>query len=91
MPKKLSLAKESLEDSPSSVEAGKVEAGGRTRVKQLTLASPGSFERYGKKTRREKFLKEMDPVMPWSELEGLIEGPRASRNDGDGLYSLPER
>jgi transposase, IS5 family len=37
-------------------------------VRQLTLASQGSFERYGKKTRREKFLEEMDRVMSWLEL-----------------------
>jgi transposase, IS5 family len=42
-------------------------------MRQLTLASQGSFERYTKKTRREKFLEEMERVMPWSELEGLIE------------------
>ena len=42
-------------------------------MRQLTLASQGSFERYGKKTRREKFLEEMERIMPWSELEGLIE------------------
>jgi transposase, IS5 family len=42
-------------------------------MRQLTLASEGSFEKYGKKTRREKFLEEMDGVMPWAELESLIE------------------
>lgn len=42
-------------------------------MRQITLASQGSFERYGKKTRREKFLEEMDRVMPWVELESLIE------------------
>ena len=26
-------------------------------MRQLTLASQGSFEKYGKKTRREKFLE----------------------------------
>jgi transposase, IS5 family len=41
-------------------------------MRQLTLASQGSFEKYGKKTRREKFLEEMDRVMPWPELEPLI-------------------
>lgn len=41
-------------------------------MRQVTLASQGSFERYGKKTRREKFLEEMDGVMPWPELEWLI-------------------
>src|SRR5438105_7627045 len=42
-------------------------------MRQLTLASQGRFERYGKKTRREEFLEEMDGIMPWSELESLIE------------------
>ena len=40
---------------------------------QRTFASQGSFERYGKRTRREKFLEEMDGIMPWAELESLIE------------------
>ena len=31
------------------------------------------FERYGKKTRRELFLEEMDQVVPWSKLCSLIE------------------
>jgi transposase, IS5 family len=42
-------------------------------MRQITLAWQDSFERYAKKTRREKFLEEMDGVMPWSELEALIE------------------
>ena len=42
-------------------------------MRQVTLASQGTFERYGKKTRREKFLEEMDGIMPWTELESLIE------------------
>jgi transposase, IS5 family len=42
-------------------------------MRQLTLASQGSFEKYRKKTRREKFLEEMEQVMPWTELGSLIE------------------
>ena len=42
-------------------------------MRQITLASQGSFERYGKKTRREKFLEEMDEIMPWAQLQSLIE------------------
>jgi len=42
-------------------------------MRQVTLASQGSFERYGKKTRREKFLEEMDEIMPWAQLQSLIE------------------
>jgi len=41
-------------------------------MRQQTLASQASFERYGKTTRREKFLEEMDSIMPWTELEALI-------------------
>jgi IS5 family transposase len=40
--------------------------------KQLTLAA-NDFERYRKPTRREKFLAEMNTVVPWSELAALIE------------------
>jgi transposase, IS5 family len=42
-------------------------------MRQQTLASQASFERYGKTTRRERFLEEMDRIMPWAELESLIE------------------
>ena len=31
------------------------------------------FEKYGKKTRRAEFLEEMEQVVPWAELCGLIE------------------
>ena len=41
-------------------------------MKQQTLAGQSGFERYGKKTRREQFLEEMDRVVPWAELEALI-------------------
>ena len=40
--------------------------------KQLTLAT-SDFERYRKPTRREKFLAEMNTVVPWAELCALIE------------------
>src|SRR5208283_146603 len=41
-------------------------------MKQMTLATAG-FERYGKTTRRAAFLAEMERVVPWSALCGLIE------------------
>jgi transposase, IS5 family len=40
--------------------------------KQLTLAT-NDFERFRKATRREKFLAEMNAVVPWAELVALIE------------------
>ncbi len=39
---------------------------------QLTLAA-GTFEAYRKPTRREKFLTEMDRVVPWQELCAVID------------------
>jgi hypothetical protein len=41
-------------------------------MKQLTLAMVG-FERYAKPTRRATFLAEMERIVPWSALCGLIE------------------
>ena len=40
---------------------------------QATLAAQTSFEKYGRKSRREEFLNTMDVVVPWRELEALIE------------------
>src|SRR5580658_1082916 len=47
--------------------------------KQRTLAMMTGFERYTKKTRRAKFLEEMEQVVPWGKLCALIEPhyPRA--------------
>lgn len=41
-------------------------------MKQQTFAA-GDFEHFRKPTRREKFLAEMDSVVPWSQLCDLIE------------------
>jgi hypothetical protein len=41
-------------------------------MKQLTLAAVG-FERYVKTTRQAAFLTEMERIVPWSALCGLIE------------------
>ena len=41
-------------------------------MKQTTLAV-GSFDKYAKTTRRAVFLSEMDQVVPWAMLCGLIE------------------
>src|SRR5450631_118935 len=43
------------------------------QMKQRTLAMMNGFERYSKKTRRALFLDEMEQVVPWSKLGGLIE------------------
>jgi len=42
-------------------------------MRQMTLASQASFEKYARKSRREEFLSLMEVVVPWRELEALIE------------------
>jgi len=42
-------------------------------MRQITLASQSSFEKYGRKSKREQFLEAMEVVVPWTELLGLIE------------------
>ncbi len=41
-------------------------------MKQQSLASQAAFEKYGRKSRRELFLDEMEKVVPWSALEALV-------------------
>ena len=41
-------------------------------MKQLSLATTG-FELVTKRTRKREFLGEMNLVVPWAELVGLIE------------------
>ena len=42
-------------------------------MRQQTLAAQTGFEKYGRKSKRERFLDEMEQVVPWAELEALIE------------------
>jgi Transposase domain (DUF772) len=42
-------------------------------VRQQTLAAQASFEKYGRKSKREQFLDQMEQVVPWAELQALIE------------------
>src|SRR6201997_3676251 len=44
-----------------------------TNKQQRTLSTMNGFERYTKKTRRQAFLEEMEQVVPWRELCGLVE------------------
>jgi len=41
-------------------------------MRQKTFAGEG-FEKYRKATRRERFLEEMDRLIPWAELSAVIE------------------
>lgn len=49
-------------------------------MKQWSLASQALFEKYGRKSRREQFLDEMEQVVPWSGLQGS--GGSALREGG---------
>jgi IS5 family transposase len=40
---------------------------------QQTLASQTSFEKHGRKSKRELFLDHMEQVVPWGELLALVE------------------
>jgi len=42
-------------------------------MRQQTLAAQTGFEKYGRKSKREQFLQEMEQIIPWAELQGLIE------------------
>src|SRR6201984_1200305 len=42
-------------------------------MRQQTLAAQTGFEKYGRKTKRERFLEEMEQLVPWAELQALVE------------------
>ncbi len=51
-------------------------------MKQQSLASQGVFEKYGRKSRREVFLEEMEQIVPWSALEALVSPHYAKAGKG---------
>ena len=51
-------------------------------MRQKSLADSG-FEKYRKPTRKEQFLSEMDRIIPWAELSGIIE-PFYPKPEGAG-------
>ena len=55
--------------------------------KQQTFAS-AAWNRKGKRTRRERFLAEMDAVIPWSRLVGLIEPHYPNSGQGRPPHEL---
>ena len=56
-------------------------------MKQLTFSATG-FERYGKTTRRAAFLSEMERVVPWTDMCGLIEPFYPKPGNGRPPYGL---
>lgn len=55
-------------------------------MKQQTLAG---FERYGKTTRRAQFLAQMDQVVPWWELEAVVEPLYPKAGEAGGRPPMP--
>ena len=51
-------------------------------MNQQTFSSQAGFEKYGRKSRRELFLDEMERVVPWAELQALIEPHYAKAGNG---------
>ena len=63
-------------------------------MRQITFACQSSFEKYARPSRREQFLQTMESVVPWRELEALIEPhfPKAgSGRQPVGLSIMPPR
>ena len=56
-------------------------------MKQLTFSATG-FERYGKTTRRAAFLSEMERVVPWADMCGLIAPFYPKPGNGRPPYGL---
>ena len=42
-------------------------------MRQITFANQASFEKFSRKSKREQFLETMDSIIPWPELQALIE------------------
>jgi transposase, IS5 family len=51
-------------------------------MKQQSLSAQGVFEKYGRKSRREQFLDEMETVVPWSSLQALVRPHYAKAGNG---------
>ena len=51
-------------------------------MKQQSLSSQAVFEKYGRKSRRELFLDEMEKVVPWSAMESLVRPHYAKAGNG---------
>ena len=51
-------------------------------MNQQTFSSQAAFEKYGRKSRREMCLDEMELVVPWAELQALIEPHYAKAGNG---------
>jgi IS5 family transposase len=51
-------------------------------MQQQTPASQASFEKFGRKGKRDQFLDQMNQVVPWSELLAPVEPHYPKAGDG---------
>ena len=51
-------------------------------MRQITLASQRSFEKYGRKSKRELLLETMERMVPWEKLEAIIAPHYAKAGNG---------
>src|ERR1039458_6776672 len=51
-------------------------------MKQQRLARHAASEKYGRKSRREQFLDEMEQIVPWGKLAALVEPYYAKAGNG---------
>ncbi len=58
-------------------------------MQRITLANQLGFERYARKSRREESLNMMEVVVPWRELEALIEPHYPNAGNGRQPVRLP--
>jgi hypothetical protein len=56
-------------------------------MNQQTFLSQAGFEKYGRKSRREMVLDEME-LVPWAELQTMIEPHYAKAGDGQRPVGL---
>src|ERR1700723_31782 len=56
---------------------------------QRTLASQRSFEKHGRKSKRELFLDQMEGAVPWSELLALVSPHYPKAGNGRQPVRLP--
>jgi IS5 family transposase len=58
-------------------------------MRQQTLASQASFEKFGRKGKPELFLDQMEQVVPWPELLALVEPHYPKADNGRQPVGLP--
>jgi IS5 family transposase len=51
-------------------------------MRQITLAAQGSFEKFGRKSRREQFFATTDSIISWDELEARVAPHYAKAGNG---------